>query len=78
LTATGNFTVVERQIFGISSGSDSQSAKKAPVGKALRAGLIELTDYLSCVMVEEDNRLAEYDAKDKRRRANTKDTLILD
>jgi curli biogenesis system outer membrane secretion channel CsgG len=65
-------------ILGISTGSDNQSTKKAPVGKALRAGLIEITDYLSCVMVEKDGCLAEYDAKEKRRRSGTKDTLILD
>jgi len=65
-------------IFGISSGSDNQSTKKAPVGKALRAGLVEITDYLNCVMVAKDSCLAEYDAKEKRRRSNTKDTLILD
>ena len=77
-TDTSESSASSISVFGISTGSDSQSAKKAPVGKALRAGLIEITDYLSCVMVEQDSCLAEYDAKDKRRRANTKDTLILD
>ncbi len=62
----------------INTGKDSQSASRAPVGKALRAGLIEITDYLSCVMVEQDGCIREYENKEKSRREKTKDILNLD
>ena len=77
-TDTAESSANNVSIFGISSGSDNQSTQKAPVGKALRAGLIEITDYLNCVMVEKDSCLVEYSAKDQRRRSKTKDTLILE
>ena len=52
--------------------------KNTPVGKAIRAVVVEITDYLSCAMVEQDNCLAEYDAKDTRRREKTKGSISLD
>ncbi|MCT0254493.1 CsgG/HfaB family protein [Synechocystis sp. CS-94] len=62
----------------VNTGQDNQSEAKAPVGKALRAGLVEITDYLSCVMVEQDGCVQEYQDKEKRRREKTKDTLLLE
>ena len=62
----------------VNTGQDNQSTARAPVGKALRAGLVEITDYLSCVMVEQDNCIQEYQDKERRRREKTKDTLILE
>ncbi|AGF50827.1 sll1835 [Synechocystis sp. PCC 6803] len=62
----------------VNTGQDNQSTSRAPVGKALRAGLVEITDYLSCVMVEQDNCIQEYQDKDRQRRQKTKDTLILE
>ena len=45
---------------------------------AIRAALIEITDYLDCVMVRQDGCEAEYDAKESRRREKTKGALDLD
>ncbi len=65
-------------IFGARVGGDQAEEKKAPVGKALRAALIEATDYLSCVMYEKDSCVNDYQAKDSRRRERTKSVLELD
>lgn len=51
---------------------------KTPAGKAIRAALVEITDYLSCVMVQQDNCINEYDAKESRRREKTRGALDLD
>jgi curli biogenesis system outer membrane secretion channel CsgG len=52
--------------------------KNTPAGKAIRAALVEITDYLSCVMVERNGCEAEYDAKESRRRDKTRESLDLD
>jgi curli biogenesis system outer membrane secretion channel CsgG len=65
-------------IGGINLGGDRSETNKAPVGKALRAALIEATNYLSCVMVDKDECIAEFEAKEQRRRQNTQDVLQLD
>jgi len=51
---------------------------KTPAGKAIRAALVEATDYLSCVMVQQDGCESEYDAKENRRREKTRGALDLD
>lgn len=61
-----------------STGNNNQKTSKAPVGKALRAGLIEITNYLSCVMVDKGSCVAEFEQKEQRRRNNTLDTLQLE
>jgi curli biogenesis system outer membrane secretion channel CsgG len=62
----------------INTGNDNQKTTKAPVGKALRAGLIEISNYLSCVMVDKGTCMTEYEQKEQRRRDNTLDTLQLE
>ena len=52
--------------------------QKTPVGKAIRAMVIEASDYLECAMVRQDNCLAEFDAKEKRRRESSKKGIKLD
>jgi len=59
-------------------GGALSNQKNTPVGKAIRAALVEITDYLSCVMVERGGCEAEYDAKEARRRQSTRDALDLD
>lgn len=55
------------------------SEKKTPAGKAIRAALVEATDYLKCAMVTQTSRcLAEFDAKDDRRRDSARGALDLD
>jgi curli biogenesis system outer membrane secretion channel CsgG len=58
-------------------GSLSQE-NKTPAGKAIRAALVEITDYLSCVMVQQNSCVNEYDAKESRRREKTRGALDLD
>ena len=64
-------------IFGFQTGSNSSEEKKAPVGKALRAAIIETTEYLSCGMYK-NACINTYQAKDTKRRQGTQDALKLD
>ena len=65
-------------IRGLNLGSDASEEKKVPVGKALRAALIESTSYLSCVMIKKDTCIEDYKAKDAKRREGTQDVLKLE
>ncbi len=62
------------------SGFSGNLAKheKTPVGKAIRAVVIEIADYLECAMVYQDDCMAEYDAKERSRRERTKSSIKLD
>jgi curli biogenesis system outer membrane secretion channel CsgG len=64
---------------GIFSGNLSKYAK-TPAGKAIRACIIEITDYLKCSMIEgKDSRcMQEFDAKENKRRENTKKAIELE
>ena len=60
-------------------GGSLASEKNTPAGNAIRAALIEATDYLECVMVTQSNRcLNKYDARDDARRERTREALDLD
>lgn len=59
-------------------GGSLASEKKTPAGKAIRAVIVEITDYLSCAMVEQGDCMAEYDAKEQKRRKNLKSGISLD
>lgn len=59
-------------------GGSLAQQNKTPAGKAIRAALVEITDYLSCVMVDQGGCEAEYDAKESRRREKTRGALDLD
>lgn len=52
--------------------------KKTPAGKAIRAALIEATDYLACVMYDQDSCMKEYRDKERKRRKKSKSSLDLD
>jgi len=52
--------------------------KKTPAGKAIRAALIEATDYLACVMYDQDGCVKEYRDKERDRRNKSKSALSLD
>ncbi|WP_395376404.1 CsgG/HfaB family protein [Marinicella sp. W31] len=52
--------------------------KKTPTGKAIRAALIEATDYLACVMYDQDSCMKEYRDKERKRRKKSKSALSLD
>lgn len=48
-----------------------------PAGKAIRAALVEITDYLECVMVKKDGCISDYRAKESRRRDSNRGALKL-
>ncbi len=52
--------------------------ENTPAGKAIRACLVEISDYLGCVMVDQDSCVQEYKAKEGARREKTKKTIKLD
>ncbi len=52
--------------------------QKTPVGKAIRAVVVEIADYLECAMVKQDSCMAEFDAKEARRREGLKKGIKLD
>lgn len=52
--------------------------EKTPTGKAIRAVIIEISDYLSCAMVDQGGCMAEYQQKESARREKTKKSIKLD
>ena len=52
--------------------------ENTPAGKAIRACLVEISDYLSCVMVDKDDCISEYAAKEKARRDKTKKAIKIE
>ncbi len=59
---------------------DLNKYKKTPAGKAIRASVIEIADYLECslVMGNDHSCMEEYDAKESRRREKTKGAIDLE
>lgn len=69
--------------FGLSSGSFSGNLggyKKTPTGKAIRACIMEIAEYLECALVKGKNNrcMQEYDAKESKRRQKTKSCIDLE
>jgi len=52
--------------------------KKTPTGKAIRAAIIESSNYLSCSMVKKDSCMDDFDAKEQRRRDSASGALELE
>lgn len=60
-------------------GGSLESQNKTPAGKAIRAALVEITDYLECAMVKQTDRcMSEFEDKEDRRREKTRGALDLD
>lgn len=59
-------------------GGNLASENKTPAGKAIRAALVEITDYLECAMVKQNRCLDEYDAKEAKRRDSNRGALKFD
>jgi curli biogenesis system outer membrane secretion channel CsgG len=59
-------------------GGNLAQYNNTPAGKAIRGVVLEITDYLSCAMVEQGNCMAEYNTKEKSRREKTKKSIKLD
>jgi curli biogenesis system outer membrane secretion channel CsgG len=64
---------------GIFSGSLGKY-EKTPTGKAIRACIIEIAEYLQCSLTKgkDDPCFAEYKAKESKRRENTKKVIALE
>ncbi len=52
--------------------------ENTPAGKAIRAVLMEISEYLACVMVDKGSCVAEYKEKEQKRRDKTKSSIKLD
>ena len=52
--------------------------ENTPTGKAIRACIMEISDYLACAMVDQDDCMKEYNAKDQSRKEKTKKSIKLD
>ncbi len=60
-------------------GGSLAQENKTPAGKAIRAALVEISDYLECAMVTQSDRcMSEYENKENRRRDKTRGALDLD
>ncbi|HEX2833791.1 MAG TPA: CsgG/HfaB family protein [Thermoanaerobaculia bacterium] len=59
-------------------GGNLSKYEKTPTGKAIRAVIMEISEYLSCAMVEKGDCMAEYQAKESSRREKTKKAIKLD
>ena len=59
-------------------GGNFNTKKKTPAMKAVRAVIMEISEYLACSMVDKDNCLNDYDAKESRRREKTKGSITLE
>lgn len=60
-------------------GGNVEKEQKTPVGKAIRACVINIAEYLTCSMVDKtDECLKQYSAKDEKRREKTKSSISLD
>jgi curli biogenesis system outer membrane secretion channel CsgG len=59
-------------------GGSLAEENNTPVGKAIRAALVEVTDYLECAMVKQDSCLQTYDARESRRRDSSRGALKFD
>jgi len=60
---------------GASMGQSEESETKLPVGRAIRAAMVESSQYLDCVLYKKDECISEYKAKDEKRKESTKGTL---
>ena len=59
-------------------GGKLKNEKKTPAGKAIRAVIVEITSYLECAMVEQGGCMADFDAKEEKRKKSLSDTISLD
>jgi curli biogenesis system outer membrane secretion channel CsgG len=59
-------------------GGNLAHEENTPAGKAIRAALVEATDYLDCVMVKKNGCEADFNAKERKRRDSDRKALKLD
>ena len=59
-------------------GGNLSKYEKTPTGKAIRAVIMEISEYLTCAMVDKGGCMDEYNAKESSRREKTKKSIKLD
>jgi len=59
-------------------GGDFHHARNTPASKAVRAALVEASNYLDCAMVKRNGCMSSFDAKEQRRRSSDANALNLD
>ncbi|MCP9933542.1 penicillin-binding protein activator LpoB [Cyanobium sp. Candia 9D4] len=59
-------------------GSNQSQAQRTPAGKAIRAALVDASEYVSCVLVPQGDCLARFEQQDQQRRQRTRGVLQLD
>jgi curli biogenesis system outer membrane secretion channel CsgG len=59
-------------------GGNLNKEANTPTGKAIRAVIMEISEYLACAMVDQGDCMDDYDAKESSRRAKTKKSIKLD
>ena len=59
-------------------GGNLANESKTPAGKAIRAVIVEISDYLECAMVDQGSCMDEYDAKEEKRKESLKSGISLD
>lgn len=59
-------------------GGNLKKEEKTPAGKAIRACVVEISEYLECAMVDKDDCMDKYKQKEEKRRKKTKEAIDLD
>lgn len=59
-------------------GNRSSEAQRTPAAKAIRAALIDASDYVSCLLVPQGDCMAKFAAQDQQRRERTRGVLQLE
>jgi curli biogenesis system outer membrane secretion channel CsgG len=59
-------------------GGNLSKYENTPTGKAIRAVIMEISEYLACAMVDQGDCMDEYKAKESARREKTKKAIKLD
>ncbi len=59
-------------------GGNLSKEQNTPVGKAIRGAIIEISEYLTCAMVDQNDCMDEYNTKEKARKEKTKKAIKLD
>jgi curli biogenesis system outer membrane secretion channel CsgG len=62
----------------LSFSNNATQGNRTPPAKAVRAAMIEASNYVSCLLVPKGDCMASFAAKDQQRRQNTLDTLKLE
>lgn len=76
-TSESTSHAISGTLFGV--GGSGEEAKKTPVGKAIRACVVNIAEYLECSMADKTEEcLAKYAGKEKKRKEKTKSAIELD